>query len=143
MITIQELLFSRGLEQNAHTKIVRHKNSRTDLYAMYRYDNKQFLEYQKTQKNDVFNNVDYIVSFIGEDSGLALFVGVFKVGTKTEKDGFFLYDLSDVKGFDDLKNRIVIRWQNPISWHQWLSKPIEVVEVRQKLCTNAFGLNCN
>ena len=140
MITIQELLYNRGLDKTAAVKLVRHKDRRCDLYSIYRNDREKFLEYQSTQKNDIFSNCQYIVSFIGEDGLLARFVGIYAikgcaVGKGTidlydrEADYNFKYQMEEVPGFDDLKERVIIRWSNAISWHQWIKNEMEVVEI--------------
>ena len=33
------------------------------------------------------------------------------------------------KQFDDLKERVIIRWENAISWHQWIKNEMEVIEI--------------
>ena len=38
MITIQELLYTRGLDRDARIKLVRHKDSRQDLYNLFKTD---------------------------------------------------------------------------------------------------------
>ena len=43
MITIQELLFNRGLDKNAKIKLVRHKDGRQDLYNLYKTEKDKFL----------------------------------------------------------------------------------------------------
>lgn len=103
MITIQELLYNRGLAPDKRIKIVRHKDTNTNVLDLYKNDKSLFLEYQAMQKKDVFNNVDYIVSFLGTDNVSALFVGVFAVNGKKVCNDFVHYDLSEVGGFDDLK----------------------------------------
>lgn len=67
MITIQELLFNRGLDKQLKIKLVRHKDPRIDLYNAYRTNKELFLKYQQQQSKEVFSGVDYIISFIGED----------------------------------------------------------------------------
>lgn len=141
MITIQELLYNRGLDRTAAVKLVRHKDRRLDLYSVYRADRAKFLEYQSTQKNDIFGNCDYIVSFIGENGLRSRFVGVYRlngcdVGKGTiDINGYtlapynFKYRMEEAGGFDDLKERLVIRWSNAISWHQWIKNDMEVVEI--------------
>ena len=140
MITIQELLYNRGLDKTAAVKLVRHKDRRCDLYSIYRNDREKFLEYQSTQKNDIFSNCKYIVSFIGEDGLLARFVGIYEIrgcavgkGTidlyEREAPYNFKYEMEEVPGFDDLKERVIIRWSNAISWHQWIKNEMEVVEI--------------
>lgn len=138
MITLQELLTNRGLDMKCRIKLVRHKDNNQDLEAMYKYDKALFFKYQETQKKDVFNSVDYIVSFLGYDNAVAMFIGVFKVLGKEVADGFYMYDLQDVSGFEDLKERVIIKWKNPIVWHQWLQEQTEVVELQQGLQYKRF-----
>lgn len=129
MITIQELLYNRGLDRLSRIKLVRHKDRRIDLYNLYRTDHKAFLDYQNNQSKDIFRDVDYIVSFIGEESVLARFVGVYKILGKSEVKNGFDYIMQEVGGYDDLKERVIIRWENPISWHQWIKNEMEILEI--------------
>ena len=140
MITIQELLYNRGLERKARIKLVRHKDRRINLYNMYRTERNAFLDYQNTQSRDVFKDVDYIVSFIGENGTLARFIGVYRIVGKERKNGklkignssfsySFKYSMEEVDGYDDLKERVIIRWENAISWHQWIKNEMEVQEI--------------
>ncbi len=150
MITIQELLYNRGLGKGAKVKLVRHKDGRYPLYEWYRSetDRQKFLTYQNCQGKDVFKDVDYIVSFIGEGSGtLSRFVGVFKIKNKKEfkkpikKDGFdasFLYEMEEIRDFEDLKERVIIKWSNAISWHQWIKNEMEVIEIHPGLHYKQF-----
>jgi len=139
MITIQELLYNRGLERSASVKLVRHKDRRLDLYNMYRTDREAFLKYQCHQKRNVFNKVDYIVSFIGEEGVQARFVGVWKVdGYTSAEDGHTQYIMSEVAGYEDLKERVIIRWENAISWHQWIKNEMEVLEISPGLHYKRF-----
>jgi hypothetical protein len=120
MITIQELLYNRGLDKNANVKLIRHKDGRQDLYNLYRTNLPEFLAYQSSQSKDVFNGVDYIVSFVGEEGLLSRFVGVYKVtGRQKIADDHFEYQMEEVlQQFDDLKERVIVKWSNAISWHQ-------------------------
>lgn len=138
MITIQELLYNRGLDKSAKIKLVRHKDRRRDLYGLYRDNKNDFFEYQNTQKYDVFNNVEYIVSFIGEQGVFARFIGVFKVNGKTIKNSMFVYDTAEIQGFEDLKERVIIRWSNAISWHQWIKNEMEVSEITYEMNRKRF-----
>jgi len=125
MITIQELLFNRNLNSKSKIKLVRHQDKRyPDLYDWYRFDKMKFLMYQSLQGKHVFKGVDYIVSFIGEGSGnLSRFVGVFKVNSVKDfekptviesfSNVLFKYELEEVKGFEDLKERVIVKWSNP------------------------------
>jgi hypothetical protein len=144
MITIQELLYNRGLDKLAKIKLIRHKDRRLDLYNLYRTDYKTFLEYQNNQSKDVFKDVEYIVSFIGEESVLARFIGVFKIEGKLENKVGFDYIMCEVGGYDDLKEKVIIRWENAISWHQWIKNEMEILEIcpglRYKRFTDYFDL---
>lgn len=151
MITIQELLFNRGLDKNSKTKLIRHKDTRTniDLYNLYRTDKQKFLKYQQQQGKDIFKDIDYIVSFIGEQGTLSRFIGVFRVLrfrklTKKQKsvDGWFYqfhYDIEEVNGFDDLKERVIIDWGNAArKWDQYLDNIKAVVEIQPGLHYQQF-----
>lgn len=63
MIIIQELLYNYGLDRNARIKLVRHKDNCLLLYGLYRYKKQDFLGHQKIQSNDVFSEVDFILTF--------------------------------------------------------------------------------
>lgn len=138
MITIQELLFNRGLDCNARIKLVRHKDRKLDLYGMYKRDRTAFLTYQSNQRKPVFSGVDYIVAFVGEGGTLARFVGVFRVDGCSRSSDLFEYDLFEIEGFDDLKERVIIRWNNPIAWHQWIKNDMEVQEISPGLHYKRF-----
>lgn len=143
MITIQELLFNRGLDPKTKVKLVRHKDSRRDLYSLYRYNKNEFLEYQRSQVKDVFKNVEYIVSFIGEEGTLSRFIGVYRIsgnGVRKE-DGHYWYNVEEVNGFEDLKEKVIVDWPNPIVWHQWIdgiNNKKEVVEIHPGLHYQQF-----
>ena len=155
-ITIQELLNNRGLNPNDKIKLVRHKDSRRkndgqeeekqSLYNLYRHNKNAFLEYQSAQSKPVFHNVDYIVSFIGEESNRARFVGVYKIlaelpmddSHRTCNDDKYYYQMEEVDGFESLKERVIIKWGNAIAWHQWYQNEMEVVEIAPGLCYKQF-----
>ncbi len=140
MITIQELLYTRGLDREAKIKLVRHKDSRQDLYSLFKTDKRAFLEYQNTQSKDVFKDVDFIVSFIGEEGLRSRLIGVYKItDRKILGSEHFEYQITEVNDlFDDLINRVIIRWKNAISWHQWISNKMEVIEIHPGLHYKQF-----
>jgi hypothetical protein len=140
MIKIQELLYNRGLDKNAKVKHIRHKDGRQDLYNLYRTNLPEFLAYQSSQSKDIFNGVDYIVSFVGEEGLLSRFVGVYKITDKHKtEDNHFEYQMEEVQGlFDDLKERVIVRWNNAISWHQWVKNEMEVIEIHPGLHYKQF-----
>ena len=149
MITIQELLYNRGLKPKSKTKLVRHKDPRIDLYNMYTTKKQDFLTYQSQQSKDVFKGAEYIVSFIGEEGSLSRFVGVFKVkGIKNnttkklsiiDTNYCFYYELEEISGFDDLKERAIVDWGlGTRSWVQWLKMEKEIVEIQPGLHYKQF-----
>lgn len=139
MITIQELIFNRGLHKDLKIKLVRHKDKRHDLYNMYRYKRQEFLDYQNSQSRDIFKGVDYIISFIGEEGVSARFIGVYKlVDRKQLANDHFEYQMEEVHGFEDLKERVIIKWENAISWHQWIKNEMEVIEIHPGLHYKQF-----
>ena len=138
MITIQELLYNRGLDRQAAIKLVRHKDRRLDLYNLYRSDKAAFLAYQNRQVRDVFRDVQFIVSFVGEEGVMARFVGVYEVLGCERKNNCFEYSMQEQQGYDDLKERVLIRWENPISWHQWIKNEMEVLEISPGLNYKRF-----
>jgi hypothetical protein len=142
MITIQELLFNRGLDKKLKIKLVRHKDSRTNLYDAYRTNRELFLKYQSQQSKEVFKGVDYVVSFIGEEGVRSRFVGVYRVlgcrrfpkkPSVTGASHSLEYNLEEVSDFFDLKERVIVKWSNPISWHQWIKNEMEVIEIHPGL----------
>lgn len=148
IISIRELLGLRGLDVNKRIKVVRHKDARKEVvirgkfeqgdpYDWYRYNRELFIGYQSEQSKEVFKDVDFIVSFIGEHGTTARFVGVYHIdGVKqtTFPDGTpcFDYQMTQMSGFEELEERIIIDWgSSAISWHQWLTKDKdkEVIEI--------------
>ncbi len=148
MITIQELLFNRGLDSSSRIKLVRHKEGRNDLYNLYRTDKPSFLIYQSQQSKDVFKGVNYIVSFVGEEGLLSRFVGVFRICGGVEHPDYlpsigggtfkFEYEIEELDGFDDLKERVIVKWSNAISWHQWINNQMEVIQIHPGLHYKQF-----
>lgn len=123
IIKIGELLKLRGLDINKRIKLVRHKDARQkqfingvevegNPYDWYRNDKDKFIAYQSEQHRDVFKNVDYIVSFIGENGTIARFIGIYKIeGPDNERNtNKYCYKITEVEGFDELKERIIIDW---------------------------------
>lgn len=137
IITIQELLKFHGFDTQAKVKLVRHKDARLNVYNLYRQNKDAFLEYQSAQSKPVFHDVDYIVSFIGEDNCRARFIGVYKIiaekniDEKLRKDpsDIFFYEMEEMSGFEELKERVIVKWSNTIAWNQWYKNEMEVVEI--------------
>jgi hypothetical protein len=153
--TIQELLKGRNEEfENTDPKrirLIRHKDSRqvkiiggkeyrNSLYDIYLYDRETFNRYQSEQLAKSLKDVDYLVSFIGEESSTSRFLGVYKVGNiigecgKTDKGEIvFQFEMHEISGFELLKERVVILWNNPISWLQQYKNPMPVIRIDRGL----------
>lgn len=134
MITFKDLVSLRtDVFDHSKVKYVRHKDNRQEYRELIK-DRDELLKYQKYQKNNVFKNCEYIISFVGKDGTKSLFIGVFKVGKVYKKNNAYYYDLIEEKGFDDFKDRVVVDWGSAtLSWHQWYSNTEkEVVEILPK-----------
>ena len=150
-LTIGKILKEAGLDTSKRIKLVRHKDNRSELmidgkvvngnpYDWYINDRKSFIAYQSEQSEERFKNVDYIVSFIGEDGTTARMVGVYRVlGLDKERmervnNGHFFYQMEEVDGFDELNERVIIDWgKSAINWHQWLDKnDKEIIAIERK-----------
>lgn len=149
IISIQELLIGRNEEFDKATriKLVRHKDNRPQdqriimgehyrgsLYHLYQTDNKRFLDYQKEQKKSLFEDVEYIVSFIGEEGLESRFVGVYKNnGIESDSlisDEIGIFDFQEIEGFEILKERVIIDWgKSAVSWNQWWHNDKYVIRI--------------
>ncbi|MBV7509168.1 hypothetical protein KW850_28755 [Bacillus sp. sid0103] len=100
----------------------------------------QFKIYQSYQANSDFHGCEYLISFLGTDNNQAIFIGVYKVKSikkasevplpcnffyydKYKPNRKYYYELEELPGFEDLKDRLVINWSGgAINWIQWLHK---------------------
>lgn len=139
-MTIRTVLGLAGLDITKRIKLVRHKDSRDAItingetvvgnpYDWYLNDREKFIAYQSEQHKDIFNDVDYVVSFIGEDSTLARMVGVYQIlGRDTERETLtgvdkFCYKMVELDGFDEFNERVIVDWgKSARTFHQWLDK---------------------
>lgn len=157
IVMIQDLLAGRNDEfdkaNKKRVRLIRHKDSRKEkvidgktyrnsLYDLYLNEYDVFLSYQSEQVAKRFKDVDYIVAFIGEESTLSRFVGVFKNnGILKEIENYngeaqakFLF--TELEGFGLLKERIIIDWKNPISWLQNYQNQMPVIRIDRGLLEN-------
>ena len=151
MIGILELLKKRGLDLNAKIKYVRHQDKRYDVTALIRAN--QLETYQGYQEKPIFKDCSYIVVFIGQENMKALFYGIYQVLAQRPAsevslpndfiypdfniigDTDVFYDLKEIDGFDDLKNRAVVDWgKGALAWSQWVRKN-GTVELKDKEVT--------
>ena len=140
ILTIRTVLGLAGLDITKRIKLVRHKDSRNAItingktvignpYDWYLNDRETFIAYQSEQHKDIFKDVDYVVSFIGEDGTLARMVGVYQIlGRDTEREnltgcGKYCYKMVEVDGFDELNERVIVDWGDSArAFHQRLDK---------------------
>ena len=140
ILTIRMVLDLAGLDITKRIKLVRHKDSRDAItingktvvgnpYDWYLNDRETFIAYQSEQHKDIFKDVDYVVSFIGEDGTLARMVGVYQIlGRDTERENLtgvdkFCYKMVELDGFDELNERVIVDWGDSArTFHQWLDK---------------------
>jgi hypothetical protein len=128
MITIQELLKSRGLDDTKKIKLVRHIDE-----AKFNDEHHQaepYFQYNNKSKK----TIDYIVSFIKEKGTLARFVRISKILdvkiNPNSKNNKFTYTFEEVMGFEDLKNNVVIDWGGGVANpYHWFENPKEIKEI--------------
>lgn len=154
--TIQELLKGRNEEFDKadveRIRLIRHKDSRKEkniggkiyensLYDIYLYENDAFMTYQSEQLVKKFKNVDYIVSFIGEESTSSRFVGVYKNNGILQMlpdykgESLARFDIQEISGFELLKERVIIDWNNPVQWLQHYNE-MPVIRIDRGLMEN-------
>ena len=154
--TIQELLKGRNEEFDKadveRIRLIRHKDSRKEkniggkiyensLYDIYLYENDAFVTYQSEQLVKKFKDVDYIVSFIGEESTSSRFVGVYKnngilqILPDYKGESLARFDIQEISGFELLKERVIIDWNNPVQWLQHYNE-MPVIRIDRGLMEN-------
>jgi len=143
---LHDIMKTSGVDLRCRIKLVRHQDPRYDIPMLFR---EGFLDfYQSSQGKAVFDNCDYILSFIGIEATKALFVGMYRVNGRLPDDevveptgypypeaepgGGMYYDLQREPFLEDLKGRLVIEWgKSTRSWCQWLREDLvkPVVEI--------------
>lgn len=141
---LSELLRLRGIDSRTHKiKVVRHEDSRVDLHT---FERRELEIYQCHQNCPIFDGVDFVVSFIGADRGLATMVGVYRVKTpkgvrppklaisnrvlRRATNTRYYYDLHRDTRFRDWEGRVVIKWTGAyVQWQQWLPPDKPVIQV--------------
>ena len=120
---IMGLISNNPLIKSSKIKFVRHKGGDKEYLDIIKdlLGNKNKLEnYQKIQDKPIFNDCEYIISFIGQEGTKALFWNVFKVlGVEKKSDTLYEYQFEEVTGFEELSYRVVIDWgKGTLAWHQ-------------------------
>lgn len=145
-MTVQELLIMRGLSKTAKIKMVRHKDQRFDIFEMYRTNKSEFERYQSAQAEPKYQGAEYLISFVGEENNRARLVGVYKIVAELPMDDEhrtcpedkYYYQLEEMSGFEDLVERVVVKWSNAIAWVQWFKNEMEVIEISTGLKYKQF-----
>ena len=101
--------FQRLFLADGNVKVLRHKDSRVDLWDLRNRGG--FAKYQDQQSWDVFGTARYIISFIAERYRYAKFVGVWEVLSKRKKKTRgYRYRTRELRGFEDLAGRLLVAW---------------------------------
>ena len=136
IVSLQTILAGRNAEFDAATniKLIRHKDNRPkkeriilgqhyegSLYTLYRHERQRFLDYQSEQRKGSFDNVQFIVSCLGEEGTLTRFLGVYRVLDKEEgkspDEALEYYNMEELPEFDVLKERLIFDWgKGTVNW---------------------------
>ena len=76
-LTINELLYTRGLPKSAKAKFIRHADKREPVLNNYKNDLQKFLYWQGEQSRPIFHSCEYIIVFLGMEGRRSRFIGVF------------------------------------------------------------------
>lgn len=140
---IIDLLLPLGFDPSLVTKLVRHQDAVHDIPSLIKSG--WFDLYQSLQAKPVFKGCQQLVSFVGDGSGRARFIGVYRVikegnASKAlvppdcpfQQWGFsskYHYELERRSEFSDLEGRVIVDWgTGALAWHQHL-KNKRVIEV--------------
>lgn len=161
IISVQELLLwgnkneefcKEASEKHPKIKLLRHIDKRTkvidgittdkSLYYLYREEPELFVKYQNEQQTKLFENVKYIVSFLGEEGITARFIGIYKnCGIKDQPsplEDHSIFDFQKIDGYAELENKLIIEWPNARSWHQYWDKEKYVIRIDRGLTENGI-----
>ncbi|MEC0305029.1 GIY-YIG nuclease family protein, partial [Terribacillus saccharophilus] len=148
---LERLLNSYGLDTSQKIKIVRHRDKNRGYDLSLLYQTGQLDIYQSYQESPEFHDCRYIVSFLGLERNQAILIGVYRIISIKDAsevplpDDFiyykifkpkriYYYELEEIPGFEDLKDRLIIKWSGgAINWVQRLGKsPMEIVQMLPK-----------
>ena len=152
IISIQDLLKGRNRNEEfdaadeKRIKLVRHsgnvmpdsiiyKEYDGPVYKLYLTNYELFKKWQQEQADAKMKDVDYLVVFLAEEGCECRFVGVFKNNgiMYSTMDGVSVYDIQEVRGFEALKDKVVIEWgKGTLSWMQNWTTEKEVKRIEQK-----------
>ena len=151
MLTVKEYLIAAGLDVNPdQIKLVKHVDhvNRTvkDMIKIGCFD---YYQAEQSSATNPFHKCDVIISFRALENNLAEFVGVYKVlghraftkadvkkspdilnieSIKNRKgDKRIWYDLERISLFNELQQRLIVRWISTRGWFQ--KKDLEIYEL--------------
>jgi hypothetical protein len=119
---ILDLFQFSTFNNNKRVKVLRHISKEVDIWGLYKRN--LFEDYQSQHGSDIFKNVDFIISFIGERHNSARYVGVWEILDKRKmKNGRYSYKTQKLASFDEFIERLIVDWGDGTrSWAQWLHK---------------------
>lgn len=132
-----DVLAQFGFDPKCKARLARHNDTRKDVDFEALVASGHFEEYQSWQAPPVFDNADFIVSFLGDGVGRARFRGVYRKTGRKEvsfenlpdrsrlwpwKQGraHVFYELDWQPEYEVLVGNLVIEWKNPRTWVQHL-----------------------
>ncbi len=126
-------------------KLIRHKDKRYDVNKIYQLG---FIEqYQSLQSKPIFDNCEYILSFLGLEGTKAKYIGAWKIckkcSTKETKQKIdpnypyqehyndcYYYEMKRVDIMPELIGRLIIDWgAGAINWHQYAYNDKEIIAI--------------
>lgn len=132
---LSTILKEYGLNPD-EVKLTRHPLSNKEVKKIYATNKNYLFDYQSIQPNNIFDNVNYVITFVGiEGCKAARFIGALKVIGRSDggnhkdmmpsdypyPDQFldeYYYKMEKTDIMSDLENRLVIDWPSPLSWCQ-------------------------
>lgn len=149
MLTVKEYLIAAGLDVDIdRVKLVKHVDhaqyySIREVIKRGKFD---LFQSEQNKAKKVFKNCDVIVSFVGIENNQAELYGVYKVSGYrdcTKKDllktndivsnlkriakNLIIYDLEEIKEFEDLRQRLIVQWKSTRGWVQ--GKDLDIYEL--------------
>jgi len=150
---LSDILQLKGFDQK-NVKVIRHTTDRKYIKPLI--DSGYFEMYQSYQKNNVFKDTQYLITFFASEGRKAILQGVYKVNqvqqvTKLPDElktiigpenwgtgPYYYYDLIRDDSLIDLEGRLVIEWGS--STVQWCQSKLdkEIIEILPKGFVKTF-----
>ncbi|MBD8872478.1 GIY-YIG nuclease family protein [Rhodanobacter sp. DHB23] len=157
MLTFNALLESAGISPK-ETRMARHQRKRGELGVtpadLWRKEDGSFKRYQDYQSEDKFGDAKYIANFVPGPVGETLFVGLYRVLSKSIcKDPSLtcpisghsvlehqFYETERVEAMDPFIGKVVVEWGPAhIAWVQRADRqPKDILEIRKSITEPDF-----